>query len=531
VPEPQIQRVSCPSCGAPLLFSAGETTTRCTFCNAVVERPDREGAPARIPSAPPRTAGPGSSPAFLRMMISLAGLLVVALAGVGFFFTLDRGGIAGSAFLFNGKIAALDVDRPEGPDFIAAGYDIGGGKYETIRVDPIAKKIVWRGPGSEDAPDLQALAAAGGRYFAVEGSELAGYSAADGKELWRSELSDKPGYCAECLTLTDDLVIVLTQDYVIEAFRTDSGSSVWKRRMAGYTSGFTVVDGAVWVIDTVAEKTSLFALDVRDGAVRRTITPECRRSDGNFSGGLSGSTSQIAFDPPPQVPAAERAVYLFYGWYPACIERRAASDGSLAWQIEDDEGFSPSGDINLLSAGPALFFSAGDQLWSVAASDGRLTGLSAGGDYDLVPLALAGGTLIVRTKRTRGSTQFGLRGMDPATGTTLWEKAYKNSEPLEPPDAAFPYVEAGQSIFGWRIVGGSLRVFRFQSGPNQIAFETADPAGGTFAAEDPVPLPDVSDGYFGPEVIGWTGDVVWLTLDAKLYGLDVAAGTIKYRFP
>ena len=39
MPEPQLRKVACPSCGAPLLFGAGEITTRCTFCQAVVERP------------------------------------------------------------------------------------------------------------------------------------------------------------------------------------------------------------------------------------------------------------------------------------------------------------------------------------------------------------------------------------------------------------------------------------------------------------------------------------------------------------
>ncbi len=535
MPEPQVQKVACPSCGAPLLFGAGEITTRCTFCDAVVERPLSAGQPAVIKSGPaPRPAtvsgsAGSSSTVFIRLMF----LLGIAVAGgvlllVLVFVLQDVSPRA--TLILNGPIIPYPVDRTEGPDFIALAYDIPAETSQFIRLDPVKGRVVWRGTKAKDSSSIRSIAAGDGKFFAVDGTQLQAFDAGTGAGLWQAKLSDELDYCGECLSVAGNRVIVLTRDYVIQVFDAETGNSVWTRRMFGYTQGFTIADGGLWVIDSVDDVFSLFSLSLADGAVRQQITPECKGENSSWAENLD-SISRFVFDPDPSVPSPNRSLYLFYGYRPGCVERRETSSDTLLWQVADDEGYSPSNEYTMLFAPETLYFAYDDVLWSVSKIAGAARKLSEGGDYELVPLALEQNVLILRTKRTRGTAQFGLRGFDPAAGNILWDHPIENSEPVDPPDAAFGYVDEDTSIWAWRIFGNRVQVYDFESNPSQILFDSLDPKDGSSDGTQTLKLDISQDSYFGPKILARENSVIWLVADSKLMAIDLSARKVLYRFP
>jgi LSD1 subclass zinc finger protein len=537
--DPQLKKVACPSCGAPLLFGPGEITVRCPFCHAVVERPAAAGGPATLRSdsdgrprrpANPRPSTAASSPVFLPTMIILGMLVALSVGGLAVFFIVQQVSRSGFNLSVNGPVAVLSTETPDEPEFISLAFDVTGSAYLLNRMNPVRKQVVWRGKKFESISDVRLIVAGGGKFFTIEGTKLHAYSDKDGSELWQAKLSDALGYCRECLSVSGDRAIALTQDYVIQAFDTDSGASAWKRRMDGYTQGFLLADDSLWVIDKTGDRLGLLQLSLEDGTVRQEIAPVCRRKDALVSSELS-TLSTFLFDPDPAVRASDRSLYLLYGWMPGCVERWDVSPAAMRWQTEDDHGYSPSGDVATLLTPDTLFFSYEHTLWSVSKADGQTRVLSEDGDYELVPLALEQGTLIVRTKRTRGTTQFGLRGVDPAGGETLWEYPIENGEPVDPPDAAFGHVDKDGSVWGWRMIDGRLRLFLFQADPNQVTFDTLDPKDGTSSGTETLALPIDGDSYFGPDILAWKGTVVWFAAGGKIMGVDISTAKLKCAFP
>jgi hypothetical protein len=327
-----------------------------------------------------------------------------------------------------------------------------------------------------------------------------------------------------------DRVVALTQDYTLQAFDTGSGASAWQRRLDGYARGFSVADGAVWVIDKSGDATAVFALNLADGKVQRQIVPEC---DSPHSGGSSGldSSSTFMFDPDPSVLSSSRSLYLLYGWSPGCVERWDAPFDGKAWQTENNSGFSPSGNFSVLAAPDALYFASDNNLWAADRATGKIRALMQGGDYKLVPLTLSQGVLIVRTERTRGTAQFGLIGVDPAGGDTLWQYTVDKGAPLDEPDSIAGLVDGDQSGWTWRILGDQLALMIFRADPNQLAFQTVNPKDGTVTAGKAVALTVDGDFYAPPTIVAWQDPVVWLLVDSKLLAVDAVAMSVKFSYP
>ncbi len=538
--ETPLKKVACPSCGAPILFGPHDgTTTRCQFCGAVVERP----APAEKPSAPAEkipepsdfpdvSYTPPSKPnpivGWLIAAIIVGGLIVGAF---GIYAGFSGGGIiAKPALSVFSPIALLPVDQAQAPDFLAWTYDFGADTYQTARINPAKRSVVWRGKTNKDIGDVSAIVAAGDKFFTVEATGLYAYRASDGTLIWQAALSDKLGYCAGCLTVRGDRAIALTQDYNLEAFDTENGASAWQHRLDGYTNGFAVADGAAWVIDKAGDGYSLLALDLADGKVRQQIAPVCSNAHLDESSSLD-SSSVFLFDPDPAVLSASRAVYFLYGSELGCLERWNAPYAAKVWQTINSNGFSFSGDDALLPTADTLFFAADNNLWAVDKTTGKLRTLSQGGDYKLVPLALDQGVLIVRTERIRGTAQFGLIGVDPAGGNTLWQYTIDKGAPLDDPDSIAGLIDGDQTGWTWRLLGDQMILMIFQADRIQLVFQAINPKDGTAAAGKTIALNISGDFYAPPTLIAWQDPVAWFLVDSDLVGFDAGAMSIKFSYP
>ena len=457
----------------------------------------------------------------------MAAILLIVLVMIA---SRPGGIISGPALSVFSPIALLPVDQAQAPDFLAWTYDPNADTYQTARINPAKRSIVWRGKKQKDIGDVRAIAAAGDKFFTSEGAGLYAYRIADGSLLWHAALSDQLGYCGECLSVQGNRVITLTQDYTLEAFDTETGGSAWQRRMDGYTRGFTLADGAVWVIDKTPAGNGLLLLSLADGKVQRQIVPECKGEEEYMSSSLH-TVSTFLLDPDPLVDTSSRSVYLLYGWSPGCVERWTAPFAGMAWQTSDKTGYSPSEDFSTLATADTLFFSASNNLWAADKATGKVRALFGGGDYNLVPLAFEQGVLIVRTKRTRGTEQFGLWGVDPASGETVWQYTVEKGAPIDPPDEIAGLVDGDQSAWTGRIIGGQIVLLIFQADPNQLAFQTVNPKDGTVTAGKTIALNFTGDFYAPPEIVAWQDPVVWLLADSQLLAVDTAAMSVKFHYP
>jgi outer membrane protein assembly factor BamB len=532
------RKIACPSCSAPLLVDPDEATTRCTFCGLVIQWPRKKSLPQPAPKTPAIVTMPKESvdpmtsayrpPRVFPVLALLLSLGVVA--AIGLIVWLVSGTGAPLAFLapaltINGPVALLDYDPASPPDVVAIGYDFSAEKYQLVRLSPIRHRAVWRGKTFDDISSVSRIAAAGESFFTVEGAELHAYRTADGSALWQAALPDKLGYCPECLSLRGNRVIILTQDYTLQAFDTASGEVAWSRRLAGYTKGFWVIGDIVLVIDQEAgEEYSLLQLNLSNGNVYRRIAPECVGGSGFSSEHLS-SSSAVLLD-----PDSAGSVYLFYGFSTSCIERWDLASGNRVWQSINEKGFSPSQDYATLIAAGALYFAYDNFLWTTDTASGKTRLVAQVQDYEPVPLAFSDGRLIVRVKRTRGTTKFGLWGMDPAFGEKIWQRMFETGVPLDPPDRASGLVDSDQSVWTFRMAGGQMIVLEFQSQPNQLRFTTLDPQNGNGTDEKTMNL-KIEDDYFVPTILGWRDPVVWMAIDSKIFGIDIGAGKILYSYP
>jgi hypothetical protein len=109
-----------------------------------------------------------------------------------------------------------------------------------------------------------------------------------------------------------------------------------------------------------------------------------------------------------------------------------------------------------------VYFGIDGSLTRINKKDGEIHGIVTVENYDLVPLLEGEGILLVRAKRTLGSTRFELWGMDVDSGEVLWQKQMPNSEPIDPPDAMSGLVDDTDWGFTWQPAQEGLWLVTFR---------------------------------------------------------------------
>jgi hypothetical protein len=71
----------------------------------------------------------------------------------------------------------------------------------------------------------------------------------------------------------------------------------------------------------------------------------------------------------------------------------------------------------------------------------------------------------------------------------------------------------------------------FQAGPNQLVIKTINLADGSSLDEKIIPLKNITGDFFTtPEIIAWQGNLLYFSLEVKLYVLDISTGEIITKF-
>jgi outer membrane protein assembly factor BamB len=226
---------------------------------------------------------------------------------------------------------------------------------------------------------------------------------------------------------------------------------------------------------------------------------------------------------------AGNALILVYDSSYGCVQRLDLANGQTSWSVSRKDSFSFASDgFQYLLTDSSLYFSNGNELLVVDKSAGAMKVLLTEPDYYLLPMAVAGDNLIVRARRTRGTERFELWGVDATSGDKSWNLDMQDSAPIDPPDEMIGLIKDTEPGWTWKLVPSGLVVIMFQAEPNQLVLETFNPADGTSAGKQTINLKKVAGEFYSiPRIINRQGSLVYFSLEANIYTLDVTNGQLK----
>jgi len=453
----------------------------------------------------------------------IAAAIILFVAGILAVVFLQPGGPLNKHYIPNGPAALISSGQGATADFALLLYNPDKDTRFIGLMDGATGKLRWQAPALSGDGYADAIVAGTDLVYAANSTDLLAYHAADGTLAWQAEMPDKLNYGTATMLVTAGRVITDNNDQSIQAYDAASGSLVWSRRLDGYDRVLRLIDNSLVLIDYVDTNHDfgLIFLDPATGSQQRVITPTCTYQDYSFD--ALDPDAGLAYDP------AEGALYLVFEASYACAMRIDLASGQTAWQVTGEEGFNfvPDGFQSLMTDS-TLYFSDGNDLLAVDKSSGAMKVLLTDPDNDLLPLAVAGDTLIVRARRTRGSERFALWGVNATSGEQVWQKDLQDTQPIDPPDEMVGLVDDTDWGWTWKLLPDGLMLITFQAEPNQVVLENINPADGSSQGQQTLALKKITGDFYSiPTIIGWQGNLGYINLEADLYLIDLSAGQLK----
>ncbi len=541
MPEKIPRTLDCPSCGAPLDYDGKSATVRCKFCNHVtlIEAPKEEKPPEIIfeevhVSAPSRpviieaplqpvvkaAAATAASGAFLGCGITAAILLIVGLI-LGFAFA-QPGGPFVPRMVAMDTAALLPTEGDIPPDVVSLFYNVNTEERLFARVSSSNKNLAWQAEPLPGDGFADHIVTDGNLVYTASEMNLFAYHASDGSLAWQVTMPDQLDYDPNSLVLAAGRVVTITLDRSLQAYDAQTGQLAWSRLLSGYDRQVRLMNDQIVVMDYLGDDYtySLVFLNPLDGREESLLTPTCQVRE--YSSETLDTYSGILYEP------GQNSLYLLYGTFNGCIQRINLSTRQVTWQtaVEDGLSFTPYG-FNGMMTDSTIYFQNEEHLLAVDKAGGTVRTLLSNDDYEFMPLAVSGDTLVARARRTRGTERFELWGVDAGTGSKKWSLELENTKPLDPPNELVGLVDEDESGWAWRLTPTGLLLLDFQAVPNQLVLNTINPADGSKTSEIAVPLEDDgSEFYSVPTVIGWWNQVVYFILDTQVYAVDTTSGEV-----
>jgi outer membrane protein assembly factor BamB len=358
--------------------------------------------------------------------------------------------------------------------------------------------------------------------YAAAGTDLLAYRRSDGSLAWQVQMLDKLNYGNSALLVTAVRVITNNADQSIQAYNADNGSPMWSMRLTGYDRSLRLIGNSLAVIDYIDTDYhyGLIFLDLLTGERQNVIVPTCTIHD-NIS--TIDTDSGLVYDPQAD------ALFVVFDTPYGCVQRIDLATGEVVWNNAGSESFTfvPDG-FQFLQTDSTLYFSDGDTLRAVDKATGETKVFSPDPDYEILPLAITGNSLIVRARRTRGTEKFELWGLDITSGKSVWRLDLQGARPIDPPDEMAGLVDKTDWGWTWNLTSAGLSVIKFQGEPNQITLETFNPANGTSLGSQTFPLKNVSGDFYSiPTIISRQDNLIYISVESNIYLLDVNAGKLK----
>lgn len=526
-----VRAVICPSCGGNVNFAPYQNQTTCKFCGTLIERERPVEPPPPVVQSPvvqrPVTANP---PLPVRQTSGcLAVWVVVGLIvtiGIGFFvFAAAESGGQSIFSTVHAMDTALLVPAGDGQlaEVLLLTYNSDTEKRGLAYVSPISQTARWQNELFDQDTYSAAMAAGEDLIYATDKMQLLAMQRENGQIAWQAALADEvSSSCQGCLQQVGQHLIALAKDGTLHSFDAQTGRVVWSQRLSGSPDRLSVIGDRLMIMDRAEGDAYLSLIDPATGKEVQHLTPQCTA----HSKDLSDSLDTYA---PALIDREDQALYLFYGTFTACVQRWDVAHGKLLWQAGlQDASFTIGDSIFPLMSSDSIFVNGRNRLYAVSKKDGKSRELINDPDYEFVPWALHDNTLIVRAKRTRGSTRYEWWGVDIPSGKRLWQHPLEEAEPLDEPDQMVGLIDQGDSGFTAHLTPAGLVTVLAQADPHQLILETLNPDTGTSVGQKKIDLNVNGSFYSVPSVLGWLKEMGYFIIESRLYVVDLAAGAATY---
>ncbi len=529
----EYQKVSCPSCGAPL--PEGGPFVRCPYCGSVIEHAQsaQEGAAGQAQVDASRAAAEAVEQAMRTAQRAVprartaAGcvlsvtILVLIAAAAGVFMMARKEGPISIPHLVplnrqveNGPI--LLPSPEEGPeDLLVFNYDSSNSAYLLSLVDGTQHTLTWDSPPLDSGANQIQPVAGGGFVFLVNGTTLMALNRSDGSQAWETTLSDSViSICQGCIRLANSYVVVLSQDGTLQGYEAQTGRAAWSERLNETPRNLWLADGKIAVLDKEnPDEWDSVALQLRDpatGKVVRSINIKCTLGN--------GTEVPPTYDPNVLLSSDGKSAYFFYGLLPGCGQRWDLTTGQVVWEFAAEDTYFDRFNAPLFMEGGTIYGGYDGVLLAVDTAEGKMNTLLDEQDYDLLPLGVSENIVIVQAQRTRGSSRYELWGVDKTSGVKRWQMIMEES-PIDSPGGW------AEDAFAAHVTPRGLVVVHVLQEQNLYLLQTVDPQTGTIGDQASSQL---SGSYWNGTT--WSDQRVWLAA-GSLYAVNLETGQIEYTWP
>ncbi len=567
----------CPECGAPVDFRRvprDQPQVKCAYCGTLITIPGR----TQVYSTPPHAAS-HSKTQTATVVVTSDGSMVKGGWGCGVIsliavvLSLVVGGIVLSAtsFIVPFTRAVTDVTNsdstgpfslPESlspstmqqalapaPRLVSAPLALGANDTSFVQspvqspvqsrvqivvfayredgslllgFDPVERVERWRSDIFSDRTYEIGITSDEARVYVADGAHLVALDRETGEIAWQSSLANNlQTGCAEsapCLQRVGDQVVALARDGTVQAFAGRTGAPLWSRSLNG-TPRQIIVNSNQNGNDQV------ILIDVDDS--NRAIVLVLNATNGNLIYSLQPSCAFSLHEMRPSAsdqylvtPDGRSLLVVGSGSY-ACIWRYNLADGSLVW------GYTPA-DVNgplpftwsmssVALADPMLYFVKEEgHLIRVYAVDTQSQGSApqpfyAEEKYDLTVHDPLGELLLVSAQPSHAPDEVELWAIDRMTGERRWQRKLETSHSFD----EWVTRPTEQGLF--------LSVCSWEN--DECRFEVLDLDTGTSQGQ----VRQAATGSYSGAA--WLGDQGYLTIDGKLYVLNLSSAAVEYTWP
>ena len=546
----------CPECGAPIDFRhvpPDQSQVKCSYCGMLIAIPGRTSRPPTAPinatSGPTLVGSPDDSVVKSgRSCGAVVWSVIILLTVVGTIGVWSTNLLTTTARVISGSVQndsssdlpsfqgftlptvalpllpksrlatapiLLPGDERAPTQMVFATYLDKGSQF--IGFDPVAQAETWRSPILGEKYYEMGVAADATRVYIADGASLLALDRATGQILWQTSLTNNiPTACTEsdpCLQLIGDQIVALARDGTVQGFVGASGAPLWSRHLNSQPRQFIVNQGQVILVDNDASNRAVvLVLDGVTGDLIYELQPSCTFS--NLEMRPHSSDQYIV------TPDGSALIVVSSGMY-ACAWRYSLDDGTLTWTYTSTDVIGPLpfawSMSSLTLADPVIYFTnAESDTALIYALDSQIPGatpqvLYSIDDYELTVQYPLGDLLFVSAQPGFARDEVELWAIDRGTGERRWQRKLETTHTFD----KWVTRPTNQGIFVavcfWNDDDCRFEVLDLATGTSQGQVRQA--TGGTFSGA------------------AWRGNEGFLTIDGKLYTLDIRTATVEYTWP
>ncbi|MCC6456038.1 MAG: PQQ-binding-like beta-propeller repeat protein [Caldilineaceae bacterium] len=550
----------CPECGAPVDFRnlpRDQAQVKCTYCGTLINIPGRSHAhTATSPHTRPTAAVfVTSEPRRVKVHrgCGVTGLLVLGLvllfAGMGLWSTgwmtpamrlvnqvVSNGTVEGAPDFPPISLPPIEQAFAPKPRLVSAPLRLAGDESAPVQMiltayqedgsvllgfDPAHRLESWRSPTFSERYYEMGLSGDAARVYVADGAKLVALDRATGQTLWQTSLANNlQTTCtagAPCLQQVGDQVVALARDGTLQGFAGATGAALWSRRLNSTPRQFLVNGDQVIVVDTdESNRAVVLVFNGVNGDLVYELRPACTFP--NIE--MRPSASDQYLITPDTTPDGSALLVAGSGNY-ACAWRYQLTDGALTWSFipSDGNGSLPFAWAlsSLAISDPMLYFvNVDNDAAQIFALDTQSQGsmpesLYRIENYQLTILYALDDLLLVSAQPGFARDEVELWAIDRGTGERRWQRKLETTHTFD----EWVTHPTDQGIF--------LAVCFWES--DECRFELLDRVTGASRGQ----VREATGGRF--EGAAWIDDRGYLTIDGKLYAVNLTSAAIEYTWP